>query len=111
MPPPFPCLLGRFGAGALTVLGAAAAIACGNDTVSTTEAVEGFNRQVEVRDVKLTCPEEVDKGREGFECQLQGTKTGKTVTVRMAELERESDVLDVADGAAFRNAIEQVTRP
>ncbi len=93
------------------MLAAPGAVGCGSDTVSTDEAVQGFNRQVEVRDVRLRCPEEVDKGSEGFDCQLEGTKTGKTTTVKMAPLERESDVLDVADGVAFRNAVEQVTRP
>lgn len=110
MAPLVPHRLGRFWAGALALLAAAGAVGCGNDTVSTTEAVQGFNRQVEVRDVRLRCPEEVDNS-EGFDCQLEGTKTGKTTTVKMAPLERESDVLDVEDSLAFRNAVEQVTGP
>ena len=110
MAPPIARRPGSFLAGVVVTLVALGA-ACGDDTVSTNEAVEALNRQIEARGVRLDCPEEVDKGNREFDCQLQGTKTGKTTTVRMATPERGSDVLDTADGAAFRNAVEEVTRP
>ncbi len=78
--------------------------------MSTRTAVETFNRVAEARQVKIMCPEEVDKGAE-FECTLQGTNTGKTAQVRMEAMNDEDDYLDAADGPAFNNAVQQVTQP
>ncbi len=72
--------------------------------------METFNRVAEARQVKLICPEEVDKGAE-FECTLEGTNTGKTAKVKMEAISDEDDFLDAADGPAFKNAVEQVTQP
>jgi hypothetical protein len=84
--------------------------ACGNGTVATRTPVENFNRVAEARDVKLVCPEEVDKGKQ-FDCTLQGTKTGKTATVRMEGLDDKDAVVNAADGPAFISAVQQVTQP
>ena len=111
MPSPVHGRLSALCGSAMVMFTAIGAVSCGDDTVSTDEAVQAFNRQVEVREVRLMCPEEVDGASKEFDCQLQGTKTGKTATVKMAPLERESDVLDVADSAAFRNAVAEVTQP
>ncbi|MDQ3571040.1 MAG: hypothetical protein M3396_10580 [Actinomycetota bacterium] len=90
---------------------AAGGVACGDDTIATKTAVEGFNRAAEPRDVRLMCPEEIDKGVKEMDCTLQGTKTGKTAAVKMEAISDESEFLETTDGAAFRNAVEQVTQP
>ncbi len=99
------CLRASALATALATVGA-----CGNGTVATRTPVETFNRVAEARDVKLACPEEVDKGKE-FDCTLQGTRTGKTATVKMEGLGDKDAVVNAADGPAFNNAVQQVTRP
>lgn len=92
----------------LAAVVAAVVGACGNGTVATRTPVETFNRQSD--EVKLVCPEEVDKG-EQFDCTLQGTKTGKTATVRMEGLDDKDTVVDAADGPAFNSAVQQVKQP
>ena len=98
-------------ASALAVAIATGGAACGDDTVATKTAVEGFNRAAEPRDVRLMCPEEIDKGAEEMDCTLQGTKTGKTAKVKMEAISDESQFLETTDGPAFNNAVEQVTQP
>ena len=73
--------------------------------------MDTFNRVAEARQVKLMCPEKIDKGIERFECTLQGTNTGKTAKVQMEAISDEDDYLNAADGPAFKNAVEQVTQP
>ncbi len=104
----------RGGALAVALAAATAAVAvagaCGGGAVSTETPVETFNRVAEARNVRLECPEEVDKGKE-FDCTLHGTRTGKTATVRIEGLSDKDAVVDAADGAAFNNAVQQVTQP
>ncbi len=86
-------------------------MACGDDTVDTKTAVERFNQTAASRGVRLMCPEELDKGVKEMDCTLEGTKTGKTAGVKMEAISDESDFPETTDGAAFTNAVEQVTRP
>ncbi len=102
----------RVWAGALAVVAAAGGAGCGgDDTVSSTKAVEAFNRVAEARNVRLMCPEDVNKKVKEIDCTLQGTKTGKTATVKMRAIGEETDFLDAVDGNEFRNAVERVTQP
>jgi hypothetical protein len=101
----------RLRAGALALAVAAGGAGCGSDTVSSAKAVETFNRVAAARDVKLTCPEELDKGLDHIDCTLQGTKTGKTAAVKVRGIDTEDDFLDAVDGAEFNKAVQEVTQP
>lgn len=84
---------------------------CGGGTVSSTKAVEAFNRLAEARNVALECPEEFDKDKREVDCTLRGTKTGKTAPVKIESLSDEDDLIEAADGAEFNRAVQQVTQP
>ena len=98
-------------AGALAAALAGGGTACGDGAVSTSEGVEAFNRVAEARQVRLVCPEKVDRGAEEMDCTLHGTKTGKTAVVKMTAMDDKEEVPDAVDGRAFRSAVEQVSQP
>ena len=98
-------------AAVLAVAVAAGGAGCGDDTVSSSKAVEAFNRVAAARNVKLMCPEELDKGLDQIDCTLQGTKTGKTAPVKMRGIDTEDDFLDAVDGNEFARAVQAVTQP
>ncbi len=95
----------------LAVVAAVGAAACGDeDQVDTTKAVESANEQLKPFEVRLSCPETVDQDTSGFDCTVQGVKTGETATVRAVLVGEKRDTVAAADESAFQTAVGQVAR-
>ena len=96
--------------GAFAVLVVIGAAGCGGDKLDTTEAVESFNTQFKAFEVKLDCPDTIDKDVTEVDCTIQGDKTGKTAPVKLAVAGEKEKTLTPKDDAALQRAVEEVVR-
>ena len=100
----------RLCAGAFAALLVIGAAGCGGDKLDTTEAVESFNTQFKAFEVKLDCPDTIDKDVTEVDCTIQGDKTGKTAPVKLAVAGEKEKTLTPKDDAALQRAVEEVVR-
>ncbi len=87
---------------------AVGAASCGGDKLDISQAVDKVNSQLEALDVKLTCPDTVDKDAAEFDCVVQANKTGKTAPVKYTVTGEDKDTLAPKDQAAFQKTLEEV---
>ena len=96
-----------FQAGAI-VLVAVVVASCGGDKLAISKAVDNVNSQLETIDVKLTCPDTVDRDAADFDCVVQSNKTGKTAPVKYTVTGEEKDTLAPKDQAALQKSLEEI---
>ena len=98
-------------ASALAVVLALGAACGGEDKIEISKFVENANEAIKPFDATLKCPDKVDKKTTGFDCTVQGTKTGKTATVRAILVgEGDNRTITAADESAFQTAVGEVAR-
>ncbi|MBA2751528.1 MAG: hypothetical protein H0U41_04715 [Actinobacteria bacterium] len=100
----------RLCAGAFAALLVIGAAGCGGDKLDTTEAVESFNTQFKAFEVKLDCPDTIDKDVTEVDCTIQGNKTGKTAPVTLAVSGDKEKTVTPKDDAAVQRAVEEVIK-
>lgn len=87
------------------------AAGCGGETTDVSEAVDGFNRDLQPLGVELHCPDEVDGGEgTSFECTMVAVEEDRSESVSF-EIVRENDeyLVDTADEQEFERAMERLT--
>lgn len=105
--------LRRIGAAiAVSLALAVVAAGCGGETTDVSGGVENLNKRLDDQGIAATldCPKEVDGG-EGtdFECTLKPDEGGEEQKVQMEVQEENGElVVDVADGKAWEQAIQNV---
>ena len=107
--PAFRSIRRRIGIGAFIAVLAIGTAACGGGKADISKAVDAANEQLKTVDVKLSCPDEVDQDAQ-FDCTVQGTKTGKTATIKANVAGENKDTLTPVDQTAYQKSIEEVIR-
>ena len=87
---------------------AVVAASCGGDKLDVSKAVDNVNSQLKAIDVKLTCPETVDKDAAEFDCVMQSNKTGKTAPVKYTVTGEDKDTLAPKDQAALQRTLQEI---
>ena len=97
---------------AVAVLLAAFLAACGGEKSDVSGGVNAINQELAQQGARLDCPKEVDGGEGAtFDCDLRGTRTNRSVKIKMKIVKENGDLaVDFAgDRAAVQRAIRQVT--
>lgn len=100
----------RLCAGTFAALLAVGAAGCGGDKLDISKAVESANSQLQAVDVKLACPDTVDKDAVDIDCTVQAAKTGKTAPVKFTVAGEQKDTLTAKDQTAYQQALEEVLK-
>jgi len=103
------CISRPLCAGAFAAVLAVGTAACGGGKADISKAVDAANEQLKAVDVKLSCPDKVDKDAQ-FDCTVQGTKTGKTATIKANVAGEKKDTLTPVDNNAYQQSVEQVIK-
>lgn len=85
---------------------------CGGDESDVSGGVAAVNQELASQGARLDCPKEVDGGAGAeFECDLEGTQTGKSTKVKMRIVEEGGSLaVDFAGGRPeVQRALRQVT--